>query len=263
MVIGSGPGGMEAARVAALRGHHVSIYEKESALGGGQLALTSIPPNKEKMKWVGDYLTAELKEAKIEVHLNTEVRAEIVAKVKPDVAIVATGAKPLIPVIPGINNRNVFTAEDVLASKVKIEGQKVAVLGQFSTGAETADYLAEKGNKVTIIARSPIQALATGAHTSNLFELVNRLKTNKNVTILNGCTVKEVKSNGVSILDKNQKETFVEVDIVVLAQGMVSVNELSEQLQGEVPEIYTIGDAAAPRDIASAIYEGAVIARSI
>jgi len=104
--------------------------------------------------------------------------------------IVATGAKPLIPKITGISNKNVITAHEVLAVKTEIKGQRVAVLGQYSTGAEIADFLAEKDN-------------------------------------------------------------------------VVPVRELAEQLQGEIPEVYTIGDAAEPRNIAAAIYEGALVARRI
>jgi len=263
MVIGSGPGGMEAARVAALRGHQVSIYEKEASLGDGQLKLAAVPPYKEKMKWVRDYLVTQVEESKVEVHLGTEVNADMVRKVMPDVLIIATGAKPLIPSTPGVDNKNVVTTHDVLAGKVKIEGQKVAVLGQYSTGAETAEFLAERGNKVTIVARSPIHDLGRGAYGSTRFDLVARLNKNKNITILNGCDVREIRENGIAVVDRNWKESFLEVDKVVLSRGVTPVSELTEQLEGEVAEVYIVGDAAEPRNIAAAIYEGSVVARSI
>ncbi|MFC1966944.1 FAD-dependent oxidoreductase [Chloroflexota bacterium] len=263
MVVGSGPGGMEAARVAALRGHQVSVYEKGASLGDGQLKLAAVPPYKEKMKWVRDYLVTQIEELGVEVHLDTEVNAELVRSVKPDVLIVATGAKPLMPDIPGVNSKHVVTAHDVLEGKVKVEEMRVAVLGQYSTGAETAEFLTESGNKVTIIARSPIRYLGRGAYASTRFDLVSRLKKNKNINILNERNVREIRENGIALIDRNWRESFLEVDKVVLARGVTPVRELAEQLKEEIDEVYTIGDATEPRNIASAIYEGSVTARSI
>ena len=265
MIVGSGPAGMEAARVAALRGHEVSLYEKGQGLGDGQMKLTWVAPNKQLMKWLHDYLTTQISKLPVIVHLNCEVDAQMVEKVKPDVLIVATGAKPVIPTIPGIDSESVITAHDVLAGKSTIKGKKVAVLGQFSTGAETAAYLADQGNSVIIIARSPAECLAqyNGPLLGARIEVMLSLQRNPNVTIMNGYDVKAISSDGIKISNKEGEEQFLEVDEVVIARGVTSVSELADQMAGIIPEIYIIGDASKPRDIASAIYEGALVGRRI
>jgi 2,4-dienoyl-CoA reductase-like NADH-dependent reductase (Old Yellow Enzyme family)/thioredoxin reductase len=265
MIVGGGPAGMEAARVAALRGHKVSLYERGPALGDGQLRLTWIAPGKQKMRWLYDFLTNQVMKLSVDIHLNCEVDEQMVKTTNPDVLIVATGAKPVVPQIPGVDGKNVITAHDVLGGGRKIKGQKVAVLGQFSTGAETADYLAEQGNSVVIISRSPPECLAQ-YHESLLgarVERILRLQRNTNVTILNGWDVKEISSGGIVIADGEGREQSIQVDEVILARGVAPVAELAHQLEGKVPEVYVIGDASEPRDIASAIYEGALVGRRI
>lgn len=263
MIVGSGPAGMEAARIACLRGHRVSLYEKGKGLGDGQLSLCSKPPHKEKMNWVGEFLATQVQKLNVEVHLESEVTAETVRAVKPDVLIVATGATLLIPEIPGINKKHVVTAHDVLYGKVSIEGKQVAVLGGFSMGCETAEFLAERDNKVMIISRSPARALARGANLSNRVDLIVRISKNENITVLNDHNVKEISDEGIVVMDKRWQERFLKADRVILARGVKPVNDLAEQLKDEIKEVYTIGDAAEPRDIAAAILEGAVIARRI
>ncbi len=264
LIAGAGPAGMEAARVAAQRGHEVSLYEKSLALGGGQLKLAAAPPYKDKINWLRDYLVTQIKKSNVALHLGTEVTADTVKKAKPDVIIVATGARPMIPDIPGIKNKNVVTAHDVLDNKVRIQKQKVAVLGGWSTGCETAEFLAEKGNKVWVIARSPAADRGRGVTEINRLDLLARLRDNRNITFINEHEVKEIRPNGVTVVDKkSQEERFLEVDKVVIARGLTPANELAKQLEGKVAEIYTIGDALEPRNIASAIYEGAKIARDI
>jgi NADPH-dependent 2,4-dienoyl-CoA reductase/sulfur reductase-like enzyme len=265
MIVGGGPAGMEVARVAALRGHRVSLYEKGQELGAGQLRLTWIAPGKEKMKWLHDFLTTQISKLNVEVFLNSNVDAEAVKAANPDVLIVATGSIPTVPPIPGVDDRNVVTAHDVLAGRVTIEGQKVAVLGQFSTGAETADYLAERGNTVTIVARSSAECLAqyNGPLLGARVERILRLQRNDSVTVLNGWDVKEISGGKVVIANIEGGEQTLLVDIVVLARGVTPVAELAEQLQGEVAEVYVIGDACESRDIASAIYEGALVGNRI
>jgi 2,4-dienoyl-CoA reductase-like NADH-dependent reductase (Old Yellow Enzyme family)/thioredoxin reductase len=265
MVVGSGPAGMEAARVAALRGHKVSLYEKGGALGDGQFRLTWIAPNKQLLKWLHDYLTTQIAKLDVDVHLNCEVISQTVAEAKPDVLIVATGAKPAIPTIPGVDGDNVVTAHDILAGKVRIEGQKVAVLGQFSTGAETANYLAEQGNKVVIVARSSADRLAeyNGPLLGARIELMFSVQRNENIEIRNGLDVKEIFGDGIATIDSEGKEETIKVDKVVLSRGVIPVADLVEKVGEIVSEVYVIGDAAGSRDIASAIYEGALVGNRI
>lgn len=262
MIVGGGPAGMEAARIAAMRGHEVSLYEKEKALGDGQLKLAAAAPHKEKWNWLRDYLTTQIGKLNIKVHLGTEVTPSTIAYAKPDVLILATGAKPLIPDIPGIDKDNVCIAHDVLGGKVDIRGQRVAVLGGRIVGCETADYLAERGNKVTIACRSPASQLAEGLSGSNRPDMLARLRRH-NVQVIAEHDVKEVTGKGIVLVDKNWQTSFLEVDRVVIARGAVPADHLAKKLDGSIVEVYAIGDCVEPRDIAAAIYEGALIARKI
>jgi len=149
MVIGGGPAGMETARVAALRGHQVEIYEKSQSLGG-QTRLASAAPYKGAVKEFRDYLERQIKRLGVKVTLNKEIKAEDVEDAKPDVAVVATGINSFIPDILGINKTNTLLAEEALSGKSEI-GEKVIVIGGGLVGCETAHYLAEKGKRVTII----------------------------------------------------------------------------------------------------------------
>ncbi|MBM3132809.1 MAG: NADH-dependent flavin oxidoreductase, partial [Chloroflexi bacterium] len=128
MIVGGGPGGMETARIAALRGHRVTLYEKDATLGG-QLNLASVAPGKQELsKWV-KYLRTQIEKAGVEVHLNTEVTPELVGKEKPDAVVIAMGGRPSVPSLPGIDSENVVTAHDVLAGKVSRHPANVIVWG--------------------------------------------------------------------------------------------------------------------------------------
>ncbi|MBI2907818.1 MAG: FAD-dependent oxidoreductase [Chloroflexi bacterium] len=262
MIVGAGPAGMEAARVAALRGHQVILYEKEEALGDGQLKLAAAAPHKEKWIWFRDYLTTQVSKLNIEVHLGTEVTPAIVARARPDVVILATGAKPLVPDIPGVDGANVCTAHDILGGKVGLKGRRVAVLGGRLVGCETAEFLAERGNTVTIVCRSPASQLAEGLSGSNRPDMLVRLKQHK-VRVIAEHDVREVTDKGLVLIDKNWRTSFLEVDSVVIARGAVPVGDLARRLKGSEFEVYAIGDCAEVRDIPSATFEGSLVGRKI
>jgi pyruvate/2-oxoglutarate dehydrogenase complex dihydrolipoamide dehydrogenase (E3) component len=263
MVVGGGVAGLEASRVAAERGHAVSLYEKDPSLGAGQMKLAVAAPGKEKLKWVRDYLVTQVKKQKrITVHLQTEVTEALVDRARPDILIVATGAMAFIPSIKGIEGSNVVTAHEVLGGGIHVEARKVCVLGGRQTGCEVALFLAEQGNMVTIISRSPISELAQGAHTSNKADILWRLK-QLDVRVLAEYDVREISSGGLTLIGKSGAQHYHEADWVVVARGATSVKELAHQMKRKVPRLYTIGDALEPRDIAAAIYDGALIARQV
>jgi len=268
MVVGGGPGGLEAARVAALRGHEVSLYEKSDRLGG-KLNLALIPPLKQELaSWV-QYLVTQVKKAGIYLNLNTEVTPEVVSQVKPDIVIVATGATPLIPTeIPGADKPNVVTAHDVLASKVDFGPMnKVVVLGGGMVGCETADFLAERSDfnfvqrrEVTIVEMLP--DIASDMYAATRYFLMGRLRAN-DVKIITSATVREILDDGVVFTRNGVEETLRGMDTVVLAMGAKPVDELSHKIRDKVAEVYVIGDAKQPRKALQAIAEGAEIARAI
>ena len=149
LVIGGGPAGLEAARVAALRGHEVTLYEKGQRLGG-QWLLAAAPPHKQEFMELTNYQTRQLSRLGVTVKLGKEVSTTLVEELKPDVVIVATGAVPLELPIPGIELGKVVTAWDTLQGNSRA-GSSVMVVGGGNVGLETAHFLAEQGKKVTVI----------------------------------------------------------------------------------------------------------------
>ena len=260
MVIGAGPGGMEAARVATMRGHEVTLYDKQKEMGG-QLLFAAKPPGKEKLLWVRDYEETQLKKLKVKVELGTEVTLELVASKKPDVVIVATGAEPLIPDIPGIKGKNIVRAIDVLGGKVEIKNQKGVIAGGGMIGTEVGEFLIDRGNKVTIVEMLP--TIASDMEPLNRQGLLEALE-GKDITMLTNKEIKEITEKGVVVIDKKSGERqLIEGDIVVVALGSESVSSLAEKLEGKVAELYKVGDCNEPRRVEQAVYEGSLVARRI
>lgn len=259
-IIGAGPGGMEAARVAALRGHDVILYDKEKEIGG-QVLIAAKPPGKDKYLWIRDYYATQLKKLKVKIQLNTEMTPTLIEETKPDAVIVAIGAVPLIPDIPGIKNNKVITAQDVLLNKVVMKNQKVAVIGGGVVGSEVAEFLADRGNTVTIIEKLPL--IAADMEILNRQGLIAAL-TEKKVSMLTKQVVTEVVEKGVVITDSTSGEKkVVEADWIVLAMGAKPLTTLADTLEGKVPEVYAIGDCKEPRTLMAAIHEGAFTASQL
>ncbi|MDP7470219.1 MAG: FAD-dependent oxidoreductase, partial [Dehalococcoidia bacterium] len=256
------PAGMEAARIAASRGHKVSLYEKGEALGDGQLKLAAAAPHKSTVSSLRDFLAREMDKAGVDIHLKTEVDSAKVKEEKPDVLVVATGATPLIPPLPGIEQGNVVTAHDVLAGIVDLAGKKVVVLGGRRTGCETAEFLALQGCPTAVVARSGQSGLAGGSTALHRGPLLARLA-KLEVELINEHDVKEIQPKGVMLVDREGNERFMEADAIVLSRGVAPSRELADQLWGQVSELYLIGDSYEPRDIATAMLEGAVTGQRI
>ncbi len=266
MVIGGGTAGMEAAHIAASRGHKVSLYEREPDLGNIQMLLASLTPHKGWIGWLRDDLIRKVQQSKVKVHLGIEVDTALVEQVKPDVVIVATGAEPFDPGIPGSKESSkVCQAWDVLKKKVEIKPEElVAVLGGGLTGCETAEFLAEKGIRVTIITRSPLSQLGSWHNVLQGQELAARALANEGIRVLPEHDVEQVMGNGIIIVNKKDgSRKLLEVDRLVLARGAKPLKKIAEGLEGKVPEIYTIGDCKEPRDIYAAIHEATFIAIKI
>lgn len=259
-IIGGGPGGMEAARVASLRGHDVTLCEKKAELGG-QLLIACLPPGKDKMLWPRDYLATQLKKQKVKVKLETEVKPEMVKKEAADVIIVATGGQPLVPNIPGIKGKNVSVAWDVLQGKVELKGKKVAILGGGMVGCETAEFLSQKGNNVTVV--EMLGDVALDMDPLNRRGLLDELK-KSGTKLLTNLEVKEITEKGAIVLNRvtGKKET-IEAEAMVVAMGSRSVSELVEAIKDDAPEVYVVGDANEPHRMLEAIYEGSLVGRRI
>jgi len=258
LVVGGGPAGMEAARVAALRGHDVTLYEKERSLGG-QLIPASVPQFKQPIKELVEYLKNQIGKLGVKIELGREATPALIKGLKPDVVILAMGASPLIPEIPGVNGGNVATASDILLGK-KEAGDKVVVIGGGEVGSELAWFLAEQGKKVTIV--EMLYGVAVTMNMFSRFYLVDKLA-ELGIEILTNTTAKEITDKGVVAVDINGNKQVIEADTVVIAVGFTSNNGLGEKLRGEIPEVYTIGDCVKLGKIWEAIHGGSRVARQL
>jgi 2,4-dienoyl-CoA reductase-like NADH-dependent reductase (Old Yellow Enzyme family)/NADPH-dependent 2,4-dienoyl-CoA reductase/sulfur reductase-like enzyme len=258
LVIGGGPGGMEAARVAAIRGHKVSLYEKSKVLGGLLLAADKAP-EKQNMSLLLPYLKEQIKKAGVKVSLGKDVNKQLVARSKPDVVIVAIGAEPIIPGIKGLETAKYVMAVDILNGKEKA-GEKVLVIGAGMQGLEVAEVLAGKGKKITVCETLP--DLGTGVNTHVRDISVKRLR-DYGAQFYVSLASEEITGKGMMITDKDGKQHLIEYDTLIMAAGLKPNEKLYKEIKSIVPDTYLVGDAKQPRYIMDAISEGFKTAYSI
>ncbi len=266
LVAGGGPGGLEAARVAAMRGHEVTLCEKSARLGG-QLNLAVIAPAKQELvTWI-QYLARQATKAGVRIELNREVTPELVEGMAPDALVVATGGIVATPPIPGADQPKVVSAWDVLTGRVAPMRSNVLIIGGGSVACEVADSIAggdenfmDAGNRVTIV-----EMLADLAHEETAGPrtlLMQRLR-EKGVVALTSTTVKAITADGAIVVRDGREETLSGMDHIVLACGTRPVDGLSVPLAGKVGEVHVIGDAKKPRRALEAIAEGSEVGRAL
>ncbi|MBW1685011.1 MAG: FAD-dependent oxidoreductase [Deltaproteobacteria bacterium] len=259
LVVGGGPGGLEAATVAAQRGHRVTLMEKSDKLGG-QWRIAAVPPLKQDITAGIRYLVVQAEKAGVSMEMNKEVTPETVDALEPDVVVVATGAAPLVPDIPGVENEIVATAIDVLSGEVPA-GNRAVIIGGGQLGLEMADYMREREAEQLVVVEQLPEA-GVGLLASFARDLLSRLD-GFGARIVTSAKVKEIIEDGV-VLDKDgEEETIHGMDSVVLAMGMESVDKLSERLESRAAEVYVIGDAKEPRNALEAVAEGARVGMRI
>jgi 2,4-dienoyl-CoA reductase (NADPH2) len=257
LIIGGGPAGMEAARIAALRGHQVSLWEKNRGLGG-QLLLASVPPDKGEINTLREYFIKQMDKMGVQVKLGVNVTTEAVVESHADVVIVATGAVPRVIDIPGVKGNNVVTALEVLAGRKEIS-ERVIIVGGGMVGCETALFLAKQSRQVTIL--EMLDRVGYDLERVNRWVIMSKLR-QTGVKMETRAKVVEITNKGVRAV-RGEVVDFFQGDTVVLAVGMRPNNELARELRGKVAELHVIGDCSEPRRIAEAIKEGFCVAREI
>lgn len=259
LVVGGGPGGMEAARMLKMRGHDVTLWEKKSVLGG-QLVFAGIPPFKRKLHWFLDYLTQQMAKLSIPCELEREATKENILDFGPDELILATGAVPTVPPISGIDGPYVKAPEDVLVEDYAGSGSKVVVMGGGAKGAEVGLFLSERGESVAIV--EMLDGIALDMDPISRMDLLSRLEERK-VTLLTGARIVSCDGNGVKVMLDGKKNAVIEGEKLILSLGYRPVNELEGTLRGEISRVHCIGDCREARKIIEAVSEAYTVATHI
>lgn len=278
-IIGGGLAGLESARILALRGHKVLLFEEKDKFGGQALISAKAPSRQDFMSLI-EYYEWQIHILGVKTFLNTKVTAEMIVDCKPDAVVLATGALPLQPSVDGVNLPHVVKAWDVIAGKAKI-GKQVLIVGGGSVGVETALSVAQHGTvnaetavflaqwgvlsakkaiNLTLAGKSPVvietkSKIATDIGPSRRWVIMQRLKAH-NVILLKNAELKKIVAEGALVEIGTGETKLFPADTVIMATGSKSYNELQNELEKKIPEVYVIGDCKSPRKMSDAIKEG-------
>jgi mycofactocin system FadH/OYE family oxidoreductase 2 len=262
VVVGGGVAGMEAARMAALRGHRVVLFEKSAELGG-QVLLAARAPARAEYAGIVRYLSSQVRRLGVEVRIGVEATVSLVMAEHPDAVVVATGSHSHVPPVPGSDGKHVVTDRDVLSGEARV-GENVVLVDDVHTeqALSTAELLLEAGKRVEVI--SPLFYVGQDIGVTSIAPLYARLFT-KGV-VLTPCTeLRAVEGSTVVVVNvfSGAERRIESVDTVVLATGSRSTDALYRALKGHVPELHAAGDCVAPRGVHQAILDGTRVARAI
>ena len=279
VVAGGGPSGMEAARVMALRGHDVTLYEKESYLGG-LLNMASLVKGTDIFRLPDfiDYLKGQMSKRGVKVKLGEEFTPELADRIKPDVIVLAAGGLPTTLDIPGMDGKNVISSSE-LREKAKLAlrvtgtkaveqltkmwlpvGKNVVIIGGGIQGCETAEFLLKRGRAVTIAEESD----RVGQDIPLLqWELLHPWLLKRGARIFTGVKYKEVTRKGLVVVDKDGSEQTLEGDSILVTIPLKPNAELFETLQGKAAEVYQVGDCKQPGLIIDAVGSGFELGRVV
>jgi 2,4-dienoyl-CoA reductase-like NADH-dependent reductase (Old Yellow Enzyme family)/thioredoxin reductase len=267
MVAGGGPAGMEAAIIAAQRGHHVTLYERDGRLGGRFREATQVP-YKEEFADLIRYQQVQLQRAGVKVRLNTQVTPEIVAAEEPDAVVIAIGAYPSVPPLPGLKETRWITAYDLLDGRAQVSTPTAFIVGAGTTGLETAEYLAGRGIRCIVVKRRP----EIGARLDPLVgALLMRRLESLGVQVRTGVEVVRFETNeqGQTTVvarawphQKDGAELCFPAETVIIALGLRADHSLADAL-ADRPGVHAIGDCVEPREALEAIHEGFEVGRTV
>jgi len=259
MIVGGGPGGINAALVASARGHDVTLYEAKPSLGG-MLCPGSGPDCKAELILLREYYEKELADSNVKVKTGVEVTLELVQGEKPDALVIAVGSQPVIPDVPGIDQPHVVTAVDVLQEAGLVTGKTVVVIGGGDVGCETACYLADSGHDVTIIEILP--ELMTEQYIPNVRMLMYQLLANKGVKHFTSNEVVQIDPKTVEVKGPEGGRTLP-ADSVVIAVGFSPNEDLRETLRLGCAEVHIVGDCGKLGRIREAVVQGDLAGRLV
>jgi 2,4-dienoyl-CoA reductase (NADPH2) len=280
LIAGGGPAGMEAARVAALRGHDVTLYEKEHRLGGLMpLAAIVKDAEGESILDLVRYLKGQIAKLDVHIKLGDEVNPAVLKKLAPEVIVVAVGGFPAMPAIPGVDNEKIVVSASKLHDRLKkalrflspqsLEratrfwmpvGKKVIVIGGSVQGCQLAEFLVKRGKQVTIVDENP--NLGEGLLAEDPFRLFPWFE-EKGVAMFAGVKYEEITAKGLVVTTKEGKRITLEGDSILTALPLAPNGDLAKSLEGPGREVYEIGDCKKAGFMHDAISDGAMIGRNV
>jgi 2,4-dienoyl-CoA reductase-like NADH-dependent reductase (Old Yellow Enzyme family)/thioredoxin reductase len=258
LVVGGGPAGLEAATIAAQRGHRVTLYEQEAHLGG-QFRLAAQAPHKEEFLDTIHGLAEMAKQAKVDIRLGKKASAQTIQDSHADMVILATGGVPLTIPFPGLEQTRWVLAADLLDGAAQVNSETALVIGGGLVGLESADYLASRGVKVSVVEMLPQVGAGMDMLARNM--LLNRLK-KQGVTLHAQTKVTGLGADEV-LVEQEGVVNRLPIETVVMAVGVRANRELPDDLENSGLAIHVIGDAVKPRNVLEAIWEGFEMARQI
>jgi 2,4-dienoyl-CoA reductase-like NADH-dependent reductase (Old Yellow Enzyme family)/thioredoxin reductase len=262
VVVGGGVAGLEAARMAAARGHRVVLFEKAAELGG-QVLLAARAPARAEYAGIVRFLVAQVRKLAVDVRLAVEATASAVLAERPDTVVVASGSHPFVPPVPGSDGKHVVTDRDVLSGEAKV-GANVVVVDDVHTqqALSTAELLLEQGKRVEVM--SPLFYVGQDIGVTSIAPLYKRLFT-AGVILTPGTELRAVEGSAVVVANvySGVERRIEGVDTVVLSAGSRSTDTLYRALKGQVAELYAVGDCVAPRGVHQAILDATRVARAI
>jgi NADPH-dependent 2,4-dienoyl-CoA reductase/sulfur reductase-like enzyme len=281
-VVGGGPAGLEAARVATERGHKVTIFEKSAELGGAILGCCMAPGKDEKMKWYADWLRWQIADLKVEVRMRT---APTLADLRDyELVVNATGASSYVPEVRGLKEKVVPFEEAIACPKVacefhpkdgrkprKLEGTRVVVWGDHYAAVDTATYLASIGKEVIIV--TDRREFASSVEVIHMYVTWKRFRQEEAealsskpykypVTVHQGCRLEEIAEKEITLIDRDFRESSVAYDAIVTCWTRPNTR-LVEELRAAGHPVINVGDSVSPRNLHAAVREGAAAGLAI